>query len=179
MGFGRPRKLSHDELRDYAARLLGARALSVAELKEKLRLRAENAADVESVIGQLKDYELLSDRRFAQNFAAARATSKSVGRQRALADLLKKRVAPKVAENAVAEAYRDFDEAAAIEQWLGRKYRSGNLAELLQQPAKLASVYRRLRVAGFSSSGAIRALKRYASAAGQLEELEDAEPPAG
>jgi regulatory protein len=172
MSLRRPRKLSHDELKDYAARLLGVRALSVAQLKDKLRRRAQNAADVDAVVGLLKDLAVLSDRRFAEHFAAARAGAKSVGRQRVLADLLKKRVAPKVAEKAVSEAYQDFDEAAAIEDWLSRKYRSQNLGELLQDPARLASAYRRLRTAGFSSAASIRVLKRFAAAAEQLEDTE-------
>jgi regulatory protein len=179
MTFGRPRKLSREQLKEYAARLLGARALSTAELKEKLRRRAESAADVESVASQLKDLELLSDRRFAEHYASARAGAKSAGRQRTLADLLAKRVAPKVAEAAVARAYQDFDEVGAIEHWLERKFRARNLAEMLREPAKLAAVYRRLRVAGFSSANAIRVLKRHSTVADRLEEIGEDGPPGG
>lgn len=173
MPFRPPRKLNPDELREYAIRLLAGRAMSVAQLKERLRRRASDAAAVEEIVVELKAYGALNDRRFAESFSSARATSGAFGRQRVLADLLKRKVAPKVAERAVREAFEGADEEEAIARWLERKYRNMDLGAALQAPARLASVYRRLRQAGFGSGPAIRVLKRYASAAEQLEALED------
>ena len=63
-----------------------------------------------------------------------------------------------------------------IEEYLARKFRATNLPIYLQDEKKLASVYRRLRTAGFSSGASIRVLKRYAAQAEELEGLEDAAP---
>jgi len=178
MAFAQPKKLDAGQLREYAIKLLAARALSVGELKEKLRRRAQDPDCIDGIVSQLKDYGALNDRRYAGHFAETRAGSGAFGKQRVLSELLKRKVAPKLAENAVKDAFEGTDEAGMVQNWLERKYRNQDITSLLQQPAKLASVYRRLRLAGFSSGPSIRVLKRYASAAVELESLEDAEPPA-
>ena len=178
MPFAQPRKLDPDELRDYALKLLAARSLSVAVLKEKLRRRALDPAAIDPLIAQLKEYGAIDDRRYAEHFSTNRAAAGSHGSQRVLSDLLKRKVAPKVAQKAVRQAFDATDEPAMVASWFERKSRNQNLPELLRAPARLASAYRRLRVAGFSSSASIRVLKRFAAEAGQLESLEDAEPPA-
>lgn len=176
MPFKPPRKLTALELREYAIRQLSARALSVGELKAKLRNRAENLDDIDAIVSTLKDAGALNDSRYAEHFSAARATAGSFGRQRVLLDLKRRKVAPKIAEKAVSDAFSGQDELAAIAAWLERKYRNQDLSALLQDPNKLASVYRRLRQAGFSTGPSIRVLKRYAARAEELEGLEDAEP---
>lgn len=176
MPFAQPRKLDPEELRDYALKLLASRALSVAQLKEKLRRRASDPESIDPLIAQLKEYGALNDRRYAESFSTNRASSGSHGSQRVLSELLKRKVAPKIAQKAVQNAFQDTNEPEMIAAWLERKYRNQNLSELLQEPARLASVYRRLRVAGFSSGASVRVLKRFAAEAGQLESLEDAEP---
>lgn len=166
-----PRKLDAEELRHYAMKLLSSRALSIGQFKAKLRLRATDPACIDEIVLQLKEYGALNDQRFAGHFAESRAGSGAVGKQRVLSDLMHKKIAPKIAEKAVADAYAGTDEVQLIEQWLERKYRNQDLGALLQEPAKLASVFRRLRVAGFSTSPAIRVLKRYAAEAEQLEDM--------
>jgi len=173
MPFSKPKLLAREELKTYALRLLGARSLSVAELKQRLRRRANNEADVDEIVASLKDLGLLSDSRFADNFAAARRDSQGFGQQRVLSDLLKKRIAPTVAARAVTQAYAATDEVTLIEEFLARKFRGKKLGELLREPSRLASVYRRLRQAGFSSGPSIRVLKRYAAEADQLEGMEE------
>ncbi|MBI5280069.1 MAG: RecX family transcriptional regulator [Candidatus Solibacter usitatus] len=176
MGFGQPKKLAAGELKDYALRLLAGRSLSVADLKGKLRQRAAHLPDIDDIVLQLKEYGALSDSRYAEHYAGARAGGGSFGRQRVLSDLLRRKVAPKIAERAVGDAFAGFDENQMIHQWLARKYRNQDLSALLKDPAKLASAYRRLRQAGFASGPSIRVLKRFAAQAGQLEGLEDGEP---
>jgi SOS response regulatory protein OraA/RecX len=90
-----------------------------------------------------------------------------------LAELVKRKVAAKVAEQAVRRAFQGLDEDRLAAEWLERKYRNQDLAALFSQPSKLAAAYRRLRHAGFSSGSAIRALKRWAEQADQLEGLEE------
>ena len=169
----KPKTLNPEALKSYAVRLLGGRALSVAELKQKLRRRAADAGDIDAVVAQLKDYGYLNDSRYAEHFAGSRAAGASYGRQRVLSDLLRKKVAPKVAEKAVAEAFEGVNETERIEEFLARKYRGKNLGAMLKEDKTLASVFRRLRTAGFSSGASIRVLKRHASQAEQLEGMEE------
>jgi SOS response regulatory protein OraA/RecX len=63
------RLLEEGELREYALRLLAARALTVAQLKQRLRPRAADPASVDRIVAQLKEYGALDDRRFAENFS--------------------------------------------------------------------------------------------------------------
>jgi hypothetical protein len=44
---------------------------------------------------------------------------------------------------------------------------------MLAEPKQLASIYRRLRGAGFSTSASIRVLKRYSEQAEALDESDD------
>lgn len=168
--------LQEAELRDYALRLLAARALSVAQLKQRLRPRAADPAAVERVVAKLKEYGALDDRRFAESFSSSRASSGQFGRARVLADLVRRKVAPKVAEQAVRQAFQNLDEDSLVRSWLERKYRTHDLPALLAQPARLAAVYRRLRRAGFSSGASIRTLRRFTDLADQLESLEPDSP---
>lgn len=169
-----PRKLDKNDLREYAHRLLAGRALSIGDFREKLRRRAAELGSVDELVNELKEMGALNDPRFAEHFAGVRAGSGSFGRQRVLSDLIRKKVAPKVAEKAVSDAFLGTNEAVLVEEWLQKKYRTQNLGELLQDPNKLASVYRRLRQAGFSTGPSIKVLKRFAAQAEELEGLEDA-----
>ncbi len=176
MGKKPAKLLDESGLREYALRLLAARALTVAQLKQRLRPRAADPASVEKIVAQLKEYGALDDRRFAETFSAARAASGQFGRTRVLAELVKRKVAAKVAEQAVRRAFEGLDEDRMAAEWLERKYRNQDLAAVLAQPAKLAAAYRRLRHAGFSSGAAIRVLKRYSEQADHLEGLEEMPP---
>ena len=162
---------------DYALKSLAARGLSISELRLKLQRRAAEPGDIDQVIVKLKEYGYLNDAQLAENFAAARRDNEGFGKSRVIRDLRRRRVAPAVAEKAVAKAYEGVDETTAIEQYLGRKYRNKNLKELLSEDKNLASAYRRLLYAGFSSGTSIRVLKRYASGADELESLEEEIPP--
>jgi regulatory protein len=173
MPLSKPKRLAGDGLKAYALRQLAGRALSSGELREKLRRKAENPADVDAVMKELEELRLTDDGRFAGHFASSRASSGTFGRQRVLTDLMRKRVPRKVAEHAVTEAYSETDEPAQVRAWLERKYRGKNLAELLKDPAQLAGAFRRLRTAGFSSAASIRVLKTWDQRA---EDLEDNSP---
>ncbi len=168
-------KLKLEALRSYALRALSQRGLSVSELRGKLHLRAENHADVDAVLDAFQSYGYLDDKRLSEGFADSRAQSGSIGQQRVLRDLLKKRIAPGVAREAVSRAFENVDEPALIREFLERKMRGKNLGEYLKEPKNLASLYRRLRTAGFSSSASIRVLKSYSAHADDLESIERAD----
>ena len=174
---GKTKPLEPAKLLDYALRVLGGRACSTSELREKLRRRAERVEDVEALLAKLKESGYLDDRRFAESFAAARLENQGLGKMRVLRDLRARRVASHLAEQVTERTYESTDETALIEAFLERKFRGKKLGTFLADDKNLAGAYRRLRYAGFSSGASIRVLKRYASQAGELEgsEVDEAE----
>lgn len=173
---GKKHSLSGEELYNYAIRLLGARALSSAEVREKLRARSADAAAIDAAVSRLKECGFLDDARFAENFAAARRDNQGFGEFRVTQELRKRRVAPAVAAKAASEAFAEVDELAHARRYLERKYRGQDASAFFSQEKNLASAYRRLRAAGFGSSVAIRALKDHAKNAELLEALASEEP---
>ena len=171
-----PRLLDAEGLWGFALKSLGMRGLTVSELREKLRKRAQDPLDVDGVLAKLKEYGYLNDDRFAETFATARRDNQGFGKRRVLQDLKQRRVAPKVAEQAVQQTFEGVDETAMIEQFLARKFRGKDLHEYLQEQKHLAAAFRRLQYAGFGAGPSIQVLKRYAAQAEQLEPEEPAEP---
>lgn len=170
-----PRRLGAEALWNYALRVLAGRACSAGELRQKLLGRAERAEDAAPILARLKEYGYLDDRRFAENFSAARLENQGLGKARVLSDLRKRRVAPGLAEKAVGKVYGEADETRLIQDYLSRKYRNTPLASWLAEPKHLAAAYRRLRIAGFTGANSIRVLRGYATDAELLEGLEEAE----
>jgi regulatory protein len=175
----KPKPLDAEALWNYALKVLGGRGYSIAQMRTRLLARARVAEDVTGVLSRLKQLGYLDDRRFAESFAAARRENRAQGRVRVLRDLRQKRVAPAVAEQAVSDIYRDSDEFALAEEFLSRKFRRLRLSEYLAEPKNLASAYRRLRMAGYSSSVASRVLKKHAIEPDLVDRMadEDAELP--
>ncbi|MGE5645606.1 MAG: regulatory protein RecX [Acidobacteriota bacterium] len=165
-------RLEREALFEYALRSLGARAQSMGELRQKLERRAASPDDVPQVLARLKEYGYLDDRRYAEAIAASRLENQGLGRARVIQDLRKRRIAPALAEKAVADAYRETDETGLIEAYLRRKYRNVAFDEFLAEPKNLAAAYRRLRVAGFSSANSVKVLKRFAREPEILDGLE-------
>jgi regulatory protein len=171
VGSRKPRLLDTAGLTDYALRALAAAALTQGELRSRLRARAAVAGDVEKVLGKLKQQGYLDDRRFAETFSRLRRENQGFGKYRVLRDLKTRRVAPALAEKVVAEAYRGVDEAALIEQYLRRKLRYSGIRPQVDDPRKLASLYRMLLRAGFSSGKIIESLRKLSSGSEWVDSL--------
>ena len=169
----KPKLLDQEQLTNYAVRALGGRAHSAGELREKLSRRAASAADIDVVLAKLREFGYLNDQRFAENFATARLENQGFGKMRVLRELRQRRVAPKLAEQVTEQTFQDTNETDLIEAFLKRKYRGKQLGPFLAEEKNLASAFRRLRYAGFSSGASIRVLKRYASRAEELEAMEE------
>src|SRR6266852_4023644 len=169
-----PRPLDAGGLWELALKMLGGRACSSGELRQKLRARAARLEDVDTTLARLKEYRYLDDRRFAESYAAARLENQRLGKNRVSQELRRRRVAPALAEAAVDRTYRQVDEGALIEEFIRRKYRDASRDDLFRDDKQLASAYRRLIRAGFSSGNVIRALKRFAA---DPELLDQFEPP--
>ena len=177
MPLGSSKKLEFEALREYALRLLGRSSLSVSEMRRKLQLKAAVRSDIDGIVNQLNELKVLDDKSFAGHYAESRAGRTLVGRERVLRDLAQKRVAPGIAQQAVGAAFAEVDENAQIQAFIRRKLRTQNAAEFLKEPKNLASMYRRLRTAGFSSALSIRGLKRFSAQAASLEDMETPEEP--
>ncbi len=165
-----PKKKDAAKLWDYALRALGRRALTAAEIRQKLKEKAEDAGDIEPVMAKLREYGYLNDERFAEEYANSRKANQSFGKMRVLQDLRGRRVGSEIAAQAVGKIYADTDEVALVEEYIARKFRSYNMIEYLAEPKHLASAYRKLRLAGFSSPVVVKVLKRYSERAGEIEE---------
>ena len=159
---------------EYALRVLAGRAHSSGELREKLRGRAERAADVDPTVARLKEYGYLDDRQFAESFAAARLENEGLGKGRVLADLSRRRVAPAVAQQTVGKVYENVSEGSLAEDFVRRKFRMASKEHLFQDEKQMARAYRRLIRAGFRSATVIAVLKKFA---GNPELLAGFEPP--
>src|SRR5688500_14451631 len=96
-----PRRLDAAALWNYALKILGMRALSTGQVRDKLRRKAENAEDIEPVISRLRENGFLNDSRFAEGYARARRESDGFGKIRVLRDLRQRRVAPGLAATTV------------------------------------------------------------------------------
>ncbi len=168
-----PAKLAEDALFDYAVRSLADRAASSDELRFKLRRRAAVLSDIESVIARLKELNYLDDKRFAEMYTTMRVENDGFGRSRVLHDLRARRVAPKVAEQAVARAYEGTDEHQMVSDYVERRMPAIVAGGHIGDERKLAAAYRKLRRAGFSPSAILTVLKRFAA----HPELLDEPPP--
>jgi len=158
----------------YALRVLGGRAHSSGELRDKLRAKAERAADVDPTIARLKECGYLNDRQFAENFATARLENEGLGKTRVLADLSRRRVAPALAQQTIGKVYEDVNEQALAEDFVRRKFRMAAKEGLFQDEKQMASAYRRLVRAGFRSATTLAVLKKFAR---DPDLLDGFEPP--
>ena len=173
---GKPKKLDGNALWEYALRVLGQRAHSRSELRQKLFRRSENASDVNGVMDKLGDYGLADDTKFSEAFASARLQNQGFGRFRVSRDLRSKGVTASVVKSAVDKTFAGTEETELIQRFLQRKYRGKKLEEFFKEEKNVGSAYRRLRAAGFGSSNSLAILKRYAHQIEDWSGLEEEEP---
>ena len=167
--------MSSEALWEYALRCLDRKAHSAAELQRKLRLKADSAATVREVMEKLREYGLLNDRKFAESFTTSRLEGQGHGASRVIRDLRTRGIPSQTAENTVRRIYEEVDEQDLIRRYLERKFRSKDLRKFLLEEKNLASAYRRLRTAGFSSNNSIRVLKEFSRRAEELEDADEVE----
>lgn len=167
-----PKLLELEALKTYAAMALASRAQSTSELRTRLRKKAARPEDVDEILAYLKESGYVDDQRFAGAFAEWRKENQGFGKSRVVRDLMSRRVAPAVAQAAVEATFQGSDEVTLIEEFIARRYRGKDMKVYLAEQKNLASAFRRLRTAGFTTSNAIKVLKRYASAAEEIEEME-------
>jgi regulatory protein len=143
------RKLSTEhQLNMSAQRALMRRAHSIHEMKQYLERRADNKELIPRVIARLRELNYLDDARYALEFARRHARLRRQGRYRIARDLRGRGVPDRYIEAALDAVFAETDEASLVRARLKR--RLSHLRGQLDQ-RKLASLYRSLLAAGFSS----------------------------
>jgi regulatory protein len=160
--------LTETQLYLSAQRALMRRAHSVSEMKQHLERRAENKDLIPAVIARLRELNYLDDAKYALNYAAQHAKLRRQGRFRIARELRARGVPDRHIESAVDAVFADTDEAALVRARLTR--RLAHLRGPLDQK-KIASLYRNLLGAGFSSEIIRAELKGITH--GDLPELAD------
>src|SRR5258708_17701132 len=142
----KPRQLAETDLFAYALKSLAARASSSGEMRMKLERRALRKSDVDVVIQRLSAAGYLNDERFAESFATWRKDNQRLGRRRVERDLRARRVAPKLAQSAVENAFQDVDETALLREHIAKRIRRSGFPD---DRRAMASLCRHLVGAGF------------------------------
>jgi regulatory protein len=160
--FSKPRQLETEaELYDVALRALMRRARSVHEMKKVLARRTDNELLVQVVMARLRENGQLDDSRYAKQFVRQRTEIRRQGKFRIARDLRARGIPDRHVDAAIAGASNPEAESATIRTRLQRKLK------LLSSPKKggelddkkIASLYRSLLRAGFSSDAIRRELK--------------------
>jgi regulatory protein len=144
-----PRKLSTEfQLNMSAQRALMRRAYSIYEMKKYLEGRAENKELIAPVVARLRELNYLDDARYALEYARHHAKARRQGRFRIARELRGRGVPDVHIDAALAAVFADTDEADLVRARLKR--RLSHIRGAIDQK-KLASLYRSLLRAGFSS----------------------------
>jgi regulatory protein len=163
--FAHPRQIeTESELYDVALRALMRRAHSVQEMKKLLERRASNELLVQVVMAGLQENGQLDDARYAKQFARQRAQTRKQGKFRIARDLRARGVPDRHIQFALEDFADETAERAAIRHGIRRKLAaSRNAVSRSGRPdldqKKIASLYRSLLAAGFSSDAIRRELK--------------------
>lgn len=112
-----------------ALNVLGYRARSEGELREKLERAGYATGTVEAVVERLQELGYLDDEEFARN--AAREKARRYGPRRILVDLRRSGVDDEVALGAVEEEFSSDDEIEAASRAAERRYNAGERSDAL------------------------------------------------
>ena len=145
------------------------RAHSVHEMKEYLSRRAEDPEAIAPIIQKLKEQQYLDDARYARDYARVHAQGRRQGKFRIARELRARGVPDRHIEAALDAVFAETDESSLVRARLKRKLQSIRGRPLDER--KLASLYRSLLRAGFSSD-VIRAELR-SVAREDVAEIED------
>jgi regulatory protein len=169
-----PRKLStNEELYASSLRALMRRSHSIHEMRKYLERRAGDKELVPPLIARLRELNYLDDARYALDYARNHAKLRRQGRFRIARELRGRGVPDRHIEAALDAVFAETDEASLVRSRLKR--RLAHIRGPLDR-RKIASLYRSLLAAGFSSE-VIRAELRGITH-GELPELpEILDPP--
>ena len=112
-----------------ALNVLGYRARSEGELRERLERAGYAGGTVEAVVERLRELGYLDDEEFARN--AAREKARRYGPRRILVDLRHKGVDDEVAREAVEDEFSGDEEMEAASASAERRYNTGERSDAL------------------------------------------------
>lgn len=104
----------------YALWLLGRRAYTQKQMREKLERKKFETAEIEATLGRLLELEFLNDLEFAKNFIRQSTLGKPKGVRRVRFELLRKGVEKETIERAIAEGNFAENEGDLATQALAR-----------------------------------------------------------
>ena len=113
-------------LKASALRLLAHRARSQREMRDRLKRKKFEAAEIETVVGELERAGLLDDQRFARMFLRDQLLLRPSGRQLLRQKLLRHGVTRTVADEALDEILGENTEAEGVET-AAKKYLASRL----------------------------------------------------
>ncbi len=137
-----------------AFNLLGYRARSEGEVRERLGRYGYADETVEAVIGRLRELGYLDDGEFARN--AAREKARKYGPRRILGDLKRSGVDDEVAREAVEEEFSGDEELEAASAAAEQRYNTGERSDALAR-----RVYGFLARRGYSAGMCAEIAKGY------------------
>jgi regulatory protein len=145
---------------DEGLRLLARRALTRAEVEQRLAARGHDPSSVEDAVSRLVAAAVLDDAALARHWIGSTATARGRGRKRALAELTRRGVAPEVAASAWSRAVADgdIDESAMVRRAVRRRL---GPAPGRANEGRLARVYNALLYEGFTREQVASALSPY------------------
>jgi regulatory protein len=155
--FRGPRKLSSEpDLYACAIRALMRRAHSVCEMRQVLERRAQDTSVARKVLDRLREQKLLDDARYAVQFVRYHIEIRQQGKFRITRDLRARGIADRDIAAAFEEAVQQNDESAIVRKRIVTKLK---LFRGEMDDRKMASLYRSLLRAGFSSDVIRRELR--------------------
>lgn len=154
---------------DRACDLLAVRSRSARELEQRLRRTGVEDVHIDSAIARLLELGLLNDETYARQVARAKLTGAGASRRRIQQELFKRGVARDVADEAIAETFRDevVDETQIVEGVARKKLRSlGGLDDDTRRRRLYAFLARR----GYDGEAIRKALRVVLSESGDSDE---------
>jgi len=107
------------EARDYALRLLDARAYTEKAMRQKLYDRGTDAEIIEKTIEFLHEYQYIDDVLYAQRYVQAAIRQGKSGKRKIMYDLVAKGIAKEIAEQVICE--NNVDETDTVTEILKKK----------------------------------------------------------
>ncbi|MGH7488808.1 MAG: regulatory protein RecX [bacterium] len=156
-------------LYEYAVTALARHSLTVAELRKRLERRAARPEDVEEVLRRLIEVGYLDDARLAESYAQFRRDYEGLGRLRVLRDLQRRGVERETAKKSVGEAFGEADELELVRAQLRRRLGARLSDAPITDRKQLASLFRALLRAGFSSARIVEGLQEISTDTDWLE----------
>ncbi|MCL4305972.1 recombination regulator RecX [bacterium] len=117
------RKPPREPVLPYAVKLLAARNYSTRKLRDKLKLRGYDIAEIESAIEKLRERRLLDDERFAEGFVRTRIETHPRGKDALVRDLVSRGISASSARKAVSESLSEDQELQLAKDLIARKGR--------------------------------------------------------